>query len=1066
MRLSSLLVLSGMLGVAGVSLLFKADVLSADDAAATGTTAEKVDFVRDVQPLLKRRCFKCHSADKREGGFRLDVRSAAFAGGDEGIAIRKGDSAASSFIKRVSGEDPDLVMPPEGDRLSAAEVDLLKRWIDQGAAWPDSAAGENVRPTHWSYQPVTRPDLPTVQDANWGNNEVDAFVLAKLEARGFKPSPQADRYTLIRRLYLDLLGLPPHPDEVDAFVNDDSPKAYDELVSRLLQSPHFGERWGRHWLDMARYADSDGYEKDRARPNAWRWRDWVIDAINKDVPFDQFTIEQLAGDLLPDATADQKLATAFHRQTLTNTEGGTDQEQWRVEACFDRTETTGTVWLGLTIGCARCHSHKYDAITQREYYQLFAFANNGDESNSNISISEEATKRYEAARKVHDEKLKMLETELAVARESVIPQFDVWEQDFHRLVEAAKDTPPKWRLLEIADLKVASGDTVVSFQEEDSSYLLEGPAPDKDEFTLTTQLPAASVSAIRLEVIPDKRLPGNGPGRASNGNFVLSDVRTYFGPTRDLKPEHAVKLVRATSDFAQDKFPPANAIDSDKTKTGWAISPQMGKPHHAEFFFEKPLTTASASSEKEDARKTETQKTKGDEGWLQIVLDQQYGGQHTIGRFRIHVRTGTDPADTIPEKIQNLLTVEAEDRNDTQQAELIDWFMTEHPETKKVLARIDAHKKAVPKKPIMSVRVINQRTSSPRTTYVFRRGEFLQPIKDQAVIPAGLSTLHPMKPRKETGDRLDLATWIVSPKNPLTPRVTVNHVWKHLFGEGIVRTVNDFGIRGEKPTHPELLDWLADEFRGNLGWSRKELIRTIVTSATYRQASSVRPELLDVDPQNLLLARQNRVRVEAEIVRDLSLSVSGLLSSKIGGPSVFPPLPPGVAELSYANNFKWATSKGEDRYRRGMYTFFKRTSPHPNLTLFDCPDSNLTCVSRNSSNTPLQALTLLNNEIFVEAARKFGKRVLNQKADDAARLTHAFQLCVSRGPSSSELDQFREMLDASRKWYGTHKDVAVQLAGLSKDSSTAKDEPEAAEIAAWIVTCRIMLNMDEFITRN
>ena len=434
MRLSSLIAVRAIFGLFALNLSLQTESPAADEAVSTDSTAskEKIDFVRDVQPLLKRHCFKCHASDKREGGFRLDVRSAAFAGGDEGIAIRKGESGNSSLITRVSGEDPDVVMPPEGDRLTPTEVDVLKQWVDQGSIWPDSAAGENVRPDHWSYQPVLRPEIPIVRDGKWVRNAVDAFVLAKLESRRFTPSPPADRYTLIRRLYLDLLGLPPHPDDVDAFVNDSSPKAYEQLVSKLLMSPHFGERWGRHWLDMARYADSDGYEKDRARPNAWRWRDWVIDAINKDIPFDQFTIEQLAGDLLPNATADQKLATAFHRQTLTNTEGGTDQEQFRVEACFDRTETTGAVWLGLTVGCARCHTHKYDTITQREYYQLFGFFNNGDETSLQVPISEEATAKYENDLAAHNSKVAKQEQALSQLRKTLVPELLAWEDAYRK----------------------------------------------------------------------------------------------------------------------------------------------------------------------------------------------------------------------------------------------------------------------------------------------------------------------------------------------------------------------------------------------------------------------------------------------------------------------------------------------------------------------------------------------------------------------------------------------------------------------------------------------------------
>jgi mono/diheme cytochrome c family protein len=1052
MRLSSLRAVVTIFAAAATA----GTCLSAEPPAAEREASQdKVDFARDVRPILQRHCFKCHSGDKREGGFRLDLRTSAMAGGDEGIAIKKGDSENSSLIKRVTGDDPDLVMPPEGDRLTPDEVSTLTKWIDQGAVWPDAAAGGNVRPDHWSYQPIVRPDFPQTRNRTWARNDVDAFVLSKLESLKIAPSPEAHRYTLIRRLYLDLLGLPPHPDEVDAFVNDESPKAYDQLVSKLLMSPHFGERWGRHWLDMARYADSDGYEKDSARPNAWRWRNWVINAINQDIPFDQFTIEQLAGDLLPDATADQKLATAFHRQTLTNTEGGTDQEQFRVEACFDRTETTGAVWLGLTVGCARCHTHKYDAITQREYYQLFGFFNNGDETNLDVPISDEASLKYERDLAAHDSKIAKQQEAIGQLRKTLAPQLPAWEDNYQTQVATLKMLGKSSINWHVADLESAKASSDAKFtRQEDGSYLVEDApgksTPDKDEYTLLLRAPAGEITGLRVETIPDKRLPASGAGRAQNGNFVLSDVRVYSAATRELKKEHRQTLAAAHADFSQEKFPPAHAIDGDVAKTGWAVSPKMTEAHAAEFLTVGPLPELK-------------------EQWIQVVLDQQYGGQHTIGRFRVSIRTGSHPSDGLPKDVLAILDIPTDRRSKKQNSQLLDWFVRQDAKGKALTEQIEASQKDAPKPPVMSVRVLAQRVSSPRTTHVLRRGEFLDPIKDQTIVPTGLSVMHDLKARDEKpADRLDLARWLASSSNPLTPRVTVNHVWKHLFGEGIVRTVNDFGVRGDKPSHPELLDWLADEFRGNHGWSRKELIRTIVTSATYRQTSVSRPELKDVDPQNLLLARQNRTRVEAEVIRDLSLSVSGLLSEKIGGPSVFPPLPPGVAELSYANNFKWATSKGEDRYRRGLYTFFKRTSPHPNLTLFDCPDSNLTCVSRNSSNTPLQALTLLNNEIFVEAAREFGQRTLKHDGSDRSRLTQAFRLCVSRQPTAAELDQFQEMLTASRKWYEANKDaaLALALARPGTKSGSANNDNEEFEAAAWIATCRIMLNMDEFITRN
>lgn len=1056
MRLSRLPAVITICGTIVSSLYLHATLIAADDDQAPARAGKEsdIDFVRDVRPLLQKHCFRCHGGDQREGGLRLDLRSEALAGGDGGIAIRRGRSKESDLIRRISSSDPDLAMPPEGDQLTSNEIAVLEQWIDQGAKWPDAAAGGGVRSDHWSYQPIARPQLPSVQNTPWLRNSIDAFILARLESEGIAPSPEADRYTLIRRLYLDLVGLPPSLDEVDAFVNDRSTDAYRNLVSKLLQSPHFGERWGRHWLDMARYADSDGYEKDRARPNAWRWRDWVIDAINQDMPFDQFTVEQIAGDLLPDATDDQKLATAFHRQTLTNTEGGTDQEQFRVEACFDRTETTGAVWLGLTVGCARCHTHKYDAITQREYYQLFGFFNNGDETNMQVAVSDEAMDEYKRTSAAHQSRLKKLQAERAELAESLAPQLTAWEADYHSSVseiQSRQTSPIAWQPAEFETMTASSG--ALFTRQDDGSYLVESPqpgkaAPDKDQYTLLVRAPFSQITGLKLETIPDQRLPSGGAGRAKNGNFVLSDVRLYSAATRELKTEHRVGLAVARADFSQDKFPPGNALDQDVSKTGWAVSPELKLSHSIELITEKPLPELEGR-------------------WIQIVLDQQYGGQHNLGRFRVSLRTGTHPSDTVPDNILAILDVPADNRSDDQRHQLLDWYVSQDSRGKSLASEIESHQQKKPKPPVMSVRVLTQRKNAPRTTHVLRRGEFLDPVSDQKIVPAGLSVLHPFQPRtSESIDRLDLARWLVSSENPLTPRVTVNHVWKHLFGEGIVRTVNDFGVRGEEPTHPHLLDWLANHFRSDLGWSRKKLIELIVNSATYRQASIVRPELTDVDPQNQLLARQNRVRVEAEIIRDLSLAVSGLLSEKIGGPSVFPPLPPGIAELSYANNFRWTTSRGEDRHRRGMYTFFKRTSPHPNLTLFDCPDANLTCVSRHSSNTPLQALTLLNNEVFVEAAREFGQRMAAQSGPDDQRLTEAFRLCISRPPAGSELDEFRGMLGAARDWYRDRPEEASALTGSRTATGTATNEPDAAEVAAWIATCRIMLNMDEFITRN
>jgi len=1013
-----------------------------------------VDYVRDVRPILSARCWSCHAGDKRESGLRLDRRADLLAGGDTGKSVVPGRSADSRLIHYVAGLDPDHVMPPEGPRLTESETGILRAWIDQGCVFPD--AGAEARSTHWAYQPLRSAAPPELPASSAIRNPIDLFVQHGLQQRNLSPSPEADRVTLIRRLSLDLLGLPPSPAEVDAFLADPRPDAYELLVDRLLDSPHFGERWARHWLDMARYADSDGYEKDNPRPDAYRWRDWVIDAINADMPFDEFTIQQLAGDLLPNATEQQRLATAFHRQTLTNTEGGTDQEQFRVEACFDRTETTGAIWLGLTVGCARCHSHKYDAITQREYYQLFAVFNNADEQSMVLPKSPEEVAAYQKAKARHDAALEAVQTKLREAQTRLAPELAVWEQQIQQQLADAAALPVTQHVL--TDLAATCDEGVTFAPQSDGSLLVTGTNPDRATYTLQGQIQAPAIHGLRLDVLPDPSLPAEGPGRVAHGNFVLSELTLDIADTADFASARRLELHNGRADFEQGDKPwkAAHVIDG-KDDTGWAIAPQFGKPHWATFELKSPLKPTGPV-------------------FVRVRLSQQYGSQHTIGRFKVTLQSGVAPASILPDKLAAILKIAPEQRTAAQTQQLQDHFSADHPSTRDLLAQVDLLKKKEPARPEMNVRILGQRRKDPRTTYVLRRGEFLEPLKDLAVEPAGFSTLPPMTPRADAmADRLDLARWLVSPDNPLTPRVTVNHVWRLLFGAGLVRTANDFGVRGEPPTHPELLDWLSREFIGRgepsepgsgrhrpgTAWSRKALIKRIVMSGTYRQSSRHRPELDAVDPQNLWLGRQNRIRVEAEVVRDLSLDVAGLLSRKIGGPSVYPPLPPGIAELSYAGNFKWNDSQGEDRYRRGMYTFFKRTAPHPNLILFDCPDANLACLERRTSNTPLQALAALNNETFAESARALARRLIPVSADDDTRLTTGFRLCVARAPQPEELAVLKGLLGESRAWYQSHADQAAKL--IANDS-TAGVSP--AENAAWIATGRILLNLDEFITRE
>lgn len=982
--------------------------------------AAPVDFVRDVQPLFAEHCLECHGPDDSKGGLVLtsrDLALKALKSGAHGIVPGKPDQ--SEMIARLMTDDPDEQMPPPQHRakhpLKARDIKVLRQWIVEGAEFE----------AHWAYKPVVRPST----------GGIDEFILAKLTEKGIPVMPEADRVTLIRRVHYDLLGLPPNLEEVDAFVSDHAPQAYEAMLDRALASEHFGERWGRHWLDMARYADSDGYEKDRPRPDAWRFRDWVIRAINDDMPFDEFTIEQLAGDLLPDATPEQVVATAFNRQTLTNTEGGTDQEQFRIEACMDRTETLGTVWLGLTVGCARCHTHKYDQITQKEYYQLFAYFNNGDEVNRQVPISPEAWNEYEKKNGKAVERLIPLRKALDAAKAQLPVKLPEWEKAIQgRLTNAAAaKAVQKFLPLMITSAKAVSAKLI---KQSDGSYLAQNKTPKTDSYTLEISNHAQPITALQIEALPDDSLPRKGPGY-KGGNFVLTQITATL---QRGKTTRELVLHSPKADFEQKNFIAAKTLDADD-QTGWAGA--IGKRSACTVQLAEPLMLQP-----------------GDKLTLQIDQTYQKPG-HTIGRFRVLAASEETEDSIVPAVVRRILSEEPKRRNPVVIMPLWAWMEKIDPDVVAANRALTEAEAKLPKPQLMDVRVIGQRVNSPRVTHLLHRGDFLQPA--EVVTPATFATLPPVKGTS----RLDLARWLVSKNNPLTPRVVVNHIWARLFGEGLVRTVADFGVRGEPPSHPRLLDWLADEFMRQ-GWSRKKILKTIMMSAAYRRSSAIPsnlpPQVLEIDPKNTLLWRQNRVRVDAEIVRDLYLACSGLLAEKVGGPSVFPPMPADVAALSYAGNFKWATSQGADRYRRGMYTFFKRTAPYPDLTTFDCPDANLTNVQRTVSNTPLQALTTLNAEAFAEAAQALAKRVLIDKTlvGDEARLTRAFRLVVSRRPSMQELASLRDLLTTARLTYQRGK------LDEAKTAYGRHGVPQAppAENAAWVATSRIILNLDELITRN
>ncbi len=989
-----------------------------------------VDFAREVQPILASKCYDCHGADMRKGGLRLDLKRDALMGGDDGAIFVPGKSAESLIFKKVSATDPAKRMPPKGEPLTAQQIATLQKWIDGGAVWPDDppAVVGKSQSQHWAFQPVKRAEPPKVKNAKWVANPIDAFVLARLEQEKIKPSPQADRYTLVRRLSLDLLGLPPTVEEVEAFVNDKSPDAYEKVVDRILASPHFGERWGRHWLDMARYADSDGYEKDRARPFAYVYRDWVIKAINDDMPFDQFSIEQLAGDLLPKATHEQIVATGFHRQTLTNTEGGVDQEEFRTKAVVDRVSTTSTLWLGLTMACAECHSHKYDPITQREFYQFYAFFNNASEKNVPSPQPDELA-TYNVAKAKWDIEDRKLKADLDAYVKKDLPAKQVtWEK-----TAQLKTTP--WSALKPAKATSANGATLTV--QKDDVVVSEGKLPDTDTYTVEAITGAQRITGIRLEAIDDPA-PKKGPGRAGDGNFVLTKFSVQAVLPDGVKRE--VKLGNPQATYSQNKFPVANALAGQAT-SGWAVAPKFSESHAAVFEMEEDLVLPEGAK-------------------LVFTLEHNYKTAYLLGQFRLSATDAARPlkADLIPGTVTTALAKEAGLRTKAEREALAKYYREQvDVEARKLQTFIDAHAKKAPAEPATFAAAITEEAAG-RKTQVHVRGNFMD--KGAEVQPGVPSVLPIFKPRSEKADRLDLANWLFDPANPLTGRVTVNHIWKNLFGRGLVNTVDDFGTRGDKPSHPELLDWLASEFP-RLKWSRKEMIKLIVMSNTYRQASAIRPELVSRDALNTLLARQNRLRLEAESVRDAYLAASGLLARKVGGPSIRPALPDDIAALGYANSVKWQESKGEDKYRRGLYIFFQRTVPYPMLMTFDAPDSTVACMRRERSNTPLQALTLLNDPVFFECAQALGLRMADVPTSDVdEKIRAGFQYCFGRVPTKAESRRLEELYEEHVRLLEGRPENAKKLAG----AKTA--DADAPAKAALVAMARVLLNLDEFITRE
>jgi hypothetical protein len=903
---------------------------------------------------------------------------------------------------------------------------------DAGQPSPASINSISGKKTHWAYIKPVRPESPKVKRSRWPRNPIDAFILARLEKENLAPSSEADRPTLIRRLSLDLTGLPPPLAEVDAFAADKSKDAYEKLVDRLLASPHYGEKWARHWLDLARYADTHGYEADPRR-SMWPYRDWVINAFNRDLPFDQFTIEQLAGDLLPDATLERKIASGFNRNTMFNTEGGVDREQARVETVVDRVNTTATVWLGSTLGCAQCHTHKYDPFTLTEYYQMFAFFNDQDEPQMDVPTPEQAEKREKLRADIArlDAEYKKETPELAAAQAA-------WEQKEIAEVSA-------WTILDPSEFSSAGGATLAKL--EDKSLLAGGANPSNDVYTVVAQTDLRNITGLRLEVLPDPSLPEKSLGRHPNGSFVLSRFEVKAAPKDNPQSAQSVTFKSANADYTQDGHSVTNLIDG-KPGPGWAVSAGEHK-----FRVERATYFA-----------VETPVDFGQGTILTISLKHNsQWPEANVGRFRLAVTAKEDPT-TLPEssnEIRKILATTPENRTDKQNSALADAFRAHAPELKAVREQLAElrHAEEELQKQIPTTLVMKER-EQPRETHVLARGNFLNP--GEKVLP-GVPAVLPPLPAGEPANRLTLAKWLVSSENPLTARVTVNRIWEQYFGHGLVETVEDFGTQGERPTHPELLDWLATGFMRQ-GWSLKAMHRLIVTSATYRQSSRATPELIERDPQNRLLARGPRFRVPAETVRDIALQAGGLLNPKIGGPSVFPYQPEGIWTQIYSSD-KWEMSKADEKYRRGLYTFWRRTSPYPAFMSFDAPSRELICTRRPRTNTPLQALTTLNDPSFVEAAEALARRVMKEAAADTnKRAAHAFRLCVSRMPNARELKRLVALYDQELGRFKQDPVAAEKMA--TAELGKPPENLDLAELAAWTVVANVLLNLDETITKE
>jgi len=991
---------------------------------AAASAGPPVDFQREVLPIISEHCAQCHGVDEgeRQSSLRLDERASAVTGGDSGTpAIVPGRPEASELIRRITSADADVIMPPASHNkpLSTKQIETLQQWIKEGAKYE----------SHWAFTAPRKAELP---DAGT-EHVIDALVVSRLKDRDLALSPEAPPAALCRRLYLDLIGLPPSPQELADFQQH----GYEATVDALLQSERFGEKWARHWLDVARYSDTNGYEKDLRREQ-WVWRDWVVDALNRDLPYDQFLIEQLAGDLLPQPTQQQIIATGFLRNSMVNEEGAIVPEQFRMVEMFDRVDCLGKAALGVTTQCAQCHSHKFDPLTHREYYGIFAFFNTAHEAQSWVYTSEQDQQIAEIHRRIQE-----AEERLRSLRPHWGDELAAWEQSLAQ-------QQPAWEPVIATELGTISGLNHPT-QEVDQSLLMQGHS-SSDVFLIAA--PALDgVTGLRLEALTHHNLPHRGPGRSKLGTWAIQELEASIKRPEDSEWQKQ-KLINATADFSEPETkqaegkkisgPVAHLIDGSDDST-WNADRGIGRrnqPSVAVVQFEQPLQLPAGTQLKIAWRMTDM-----------------------LGCCRFSItRQPTPAALPISHAAMLALQIPPAERTPAHTDAVFAAWRAGVADAQPINDEIDAAWSTYPQAATSVLHLVEQEPPHRRQTHRLDRGSWDLPL--EVIEPCTPTVFHPFSPDLPR-NRLGFARWLTDPRSPLTSRVAVNRIWQAIFGTGLVETAEDFGTRSPVPEYQDVLDWLAVDFIEQ-GWSQKKMIRTIVTSATYRQTSRASAELLQRDPRNAWLARGPSFRAEAEVVRDIALSVSGLMTHKLGGPSVIPPVPQNVLDINFVYPDYWKAAEGPERYRRALYGFRKRSMPDPVMSSFDAPNADAACARRVRSNTPLAALTGLNEPIFVEAARALALRVLREGgSNDAERADYAFCLCTSRRPEAGERDVILQLLESRRErlaagWLNP-RDIATG------DPSKLPELPPGTtpqDAAAWTLAARVLLNLDETISKK